>query len=56
MIEVFELYISSFWAWLGLSIGLSTVLEAGYRLIVGSIAALRGTPVHFGDINNHEGN
>tara|TARA_R110002072_G_scaffold26966_17_gene88467 strand:+ start:1188 stop:1370 length:183 start_codon:yes stop_codon:yes gene_type:complete len=51
MLEFLQFYTSSFWVWLGMTIGLAWLLNKLVRLIVGSLAALRGTPVHFGDTN-----
>lgn len=52
MKELLELYVSNFWVWLGISMGLTIVLKYIVRLWVGTIAALFGTPVHFGDVKN----
>ena len=51
MLEILQLYVSGFWVWLGITIGLGLVFQTIVKLIIGSLAALRGTPIHFGDVN-----
>lgn len=50
MLEILQFYVSGFWVWLGLTAGLGIVVQGLIAFFVGSIAALRGTPVHIGDI------
>jgi hypothetical protein len=50
MLQILELYVSGFWIWLGITIGLGIVTKSIVALIVGSIEAMRGGNVHIGDI------
>ena len=52
MLEILQFYVSGFWIWLGITIGLGLVFQTIVQLIVGSIAAWKGTPIHFGDSKN----
>lgn len=47
MLEILHFYVSGFWIWLGLTIGLGLVSSGLVRLIIGLAAALRGTPIRF---------
>jgi hypothetical protein len=49
MIEVLQFYVSGFWIWCGLTIGLSIVVGGTYRLVIGSIAAFKGASIRIGD-------
>lgn len=45
MSDVLAVYVSGFWPWLGITIGLWIVARAAVALIVGTIGALRGNPI-----------
>lgn len=53
MLEVLQFYVSGFWVWLGITIGLSLLVKCAIVCIVGGIGALRGSNVHIG--NKQEG-
>ncbi|KZL17680.1 hypothetical protein PsAD2_03017 [Pseudovibrio axinellae] len=46
MIEILQLYVSGFWTWLGLTCGLGIAFKWSVLLVVGVIAALRGSDVN----------
>ena len=52
MSDFLEIYVSGFWPWLGITIGMGIVLKLLVTLIIGAAAALRGTPIHIGDVNH----
>lgn len=52
MLEIMQFYVSGFWVWLGLTIGLGLIVKLLIVIVVGGIGAARGTPVHIGDVEN----
>ncbi|GHB34022.1 hypothetical protein GCM10007094_23780 [Pseudovibrio japonicus] len=50
MIELLQFYVSGFWVWVGLTLGLGMILGLGLKwsvlLVVGVIAALRGSDLN----------
>ncbi len=54
MTPFFELALYSFWSFCGVAILLSLIGSVAVKLIVGIVAAARGSTVNFGDINRTE--
>ncbi|MGH0004868.1 hypothetical protein ACQU0X_32805 [Pseudovibrio ascidiaceicola] len=50
MIELLQLYVSGFWVWVGLTLGLGMVLGIGLKwsvlFVIGVIAAIRGSDLN----------
>jgi len=53
MLEVLQFYVSGFWIWLGITTGLGLICHYLMSMVIGSVAALRGVPVHIGDVENN---
>jgi hypothetical protein len=45
MLEVLQFYVSGFWTWLGITIGLGIVAKLILGLVLGSLAAAKGGSV-----------
>jgi hypothetical protein len=48
MLEIMQFYVSGFWIWLGLTIGLGIVCSLILRLVLGMATAITGRSIHFG--------
>jgi ABC-type multidrug transport system permease subunit len=53
MLEILQFYVSSFWVWLGITLGAAIVLKWLVVFAMAIIAAFRGNDVHIGDVVNH---
>lgn len=42
MLEILQFYVSGFWVWAGITIGLSIVTSCAVGIIVGGLGAARG--------------
>ena len=49
MLEILQFYVSGFWVWLGITIGIGSIGHTLVVIIVGGLGALRGGSVHIGD-------
>jgi hypothetical protein len=52
MLDVLQFYVSGFWIWLGITIGIGIVVKGIIITVVGGAAAIRGSSVHVGDVTN----
>lgn len=52
MLEVLQFYVSGFWVWLGITIGLGLIVKGLMIAVVGGVAAARGSTVHIGDVDS----
>lgn len=44
MLEVLQFYVSGFWVWLGINIGLGIIAQTSVVIMVGVVSAIRGRP------------
>ena len=49
MLDVLQLYVSSFWVWLGITAGLALILKFIVILVAVAIGTLRGSTVNLWD-------
>ncbi len=47
MLEILQFYVSGFWVWLGITFGVALVGGLVVKLIVGTLAAIRGADITF---------
>lgn len=52
MMEFLAFYLSDFWVWSGLTIGAAVILSQLVNLVIGTLAAILGTPIEIGKTVN----